>query len=82
MISLILETEEEKRLFPALLDTCLLLAVQSQEAAHGQLVLEGGVVLERLQLQLLQLLRVEAELVVPELGAGVDEGGAQRFWNH
>ena len=39
-------------------------------------------VLERLQLQLLQLLRVEAELVVPQLGAGVDEGGAQRFWNH
>lgn len=40
-------------------------------------------VLERLQLQLLQLLRVEAELVVPELRPRVDERRAQglcKYW--
>ena len=39
-------------------------------------------VLERLQLQLLQLLRVEAELVVPELRPRVDERRAQGLWKY
>ena len=62
--------------------TCsgLVRVLQSEEGPDGQLMLYAGMVEQGLLLQLLKLLRVEAEGVRPQVGPCVDERGAQRFW--
>ena len=61
--------------------TCsgLVRVLQSEEGPDGQLMLYAGMVEQGLLLQLLKLLRVEAEGVRPQVRPCVDERGAQRF---
>ena len=53
--------------------------LQSEERPDGQLMLYAGVVEQGLLLKLLELLRVEAEGVRPQIRPCMDERGAQRF---
>ena len=61
--------------------TRVVLLAESEERSDRQLLVKGGMTQQSLLLQLLKLLGAgEVERMRPQVGAGVDEGGTQRFW--
>jgi len=60
--------------------TRVVLLAESEERSDRQLLVKGGMTQQSLLLQLLKLLGAgEVERMRPQVGAGVDEGGTQRF---